>query len=186
MLFKPRVKPTLSERIRVWLWPRRSFRRSLLYLYKQVLRLTGSPHFIALGFACGAYASVTPFVGFHFITAWVLAFFARGSMLAAASGTVVGNPLTFPIYWTSTYQLGTLLLEGRIVSDEINFHLLLSSEAASTFWPIFRNMLVGAIPLGLVVAVPSYFVIYTAARAYQKRRQTYLKEKINQVVTVSV
>lgn len=180
MLFQPRLKPGLIDRLRVWLWPRRSWWRSILYLFKRVLRLTGSPHFIALGFACGAYASVTPFVGFHFLTAAILAFMVRGSLIAAASGTVVGNPITFPIYWSSTYQLGTLLTEGRWTSEQVNFNVIMSHEAMSTFWPIFKNMFVGAIPLGLVVAIPSYFVIYSAAWAYQKRRLAYL-EKRNQV-----
>ncbi|HMM65076.1 MAG TPA: DUF2062 domain-containing protein, partial [Mesorhizobium sp.] len=38
MLFKRRETESLWERLRVWLWPRRSFSRSLQYFSKRILR----------------------------------------------------------------------------------------------------------------------------------------------------
>ena len=44
MLFKRRSEQGLWDRFRLWLWPRRSFRRSALYYLKRILRLTGTPY----------------------------------------------------------------------------------------------------------------------------------------------
>ncbi|HEV7418115.1 MAG TPA: DUF2062 domain-containing protein, partial [Tianweitania sediminis] len=66
------------------------------YLLRRLERMTASPHQVAAGAAAGAAVSMFPLIGFHFIFGFVLAFLTRGSMLAAALGTAVGNPLTFP------------------------------------------------------------------------------------------
>ena len=85
MLFGRRTRPRPSERLRIALWPRRSFRRSFAYYKHRVMRLEASPHAIAAGVAAGAFASCTPFVGFHFILSFVLAWVIGGSMIAALS-----------------------------------------------------------------------------------------------------
>ncbi|WP_346433030.1 DUF2062 domain-containing protein [Breoghania sp.] len=64
MLFQRRTPPHWLEQIRVALWPRHSFARSAKYFGKRVLRLTASPHAVALGFAAGTFASFTPFVAY--------------------------------------------------------------------------------------------------------------------------
>ncbi len=107
MLFKRRDAPPIGERLRIFFVPRRSYGRSFRYYGKRVLRLSGSPHAVAAGVAAGAAASCTPFIGFHFILAFVVAFFLRGNMFAAAIGTAVGNPITFPVIWVTTFQLGS-------------------------------------------------------------------------------
>ena len=50
MLFRRRNRPTRIERLRVAVWPRNSWARSTRYFGKRVLRLTATPHAIALGF----------------------------------------------------------------------------------------------------------------------------------------
>src|SRR5215207_1487138 len=117
MLFKRRQTPGYWERFKLWLWPRVSWRRSALYYLKRILRLSGTPYAIAMGAAVGAAVSFTPFIGFHFILAFLIAWPLRGNMIAGAIGTCVGNPLTFPLIWATTYELGHLIMnqEGRHV-----------------------------------------------------------------------
>ena len=107
MLFRRRDAPPIGERLRIFFVPRRSYGRSFKYYGKRVLRLSGSPHAVAAGVAAGAAASCTPFIGFHFILAFVVAVFLRGNMFAAAIGTAVGNPITFPLIWVTTFQIGS-------------------------------------------------------------------------------
>ena len=85
MIFGRRNKPGLAERVRVFIWPRRSWLRSGKYFVKRILRLTGSPYAIAAGVAAGAFTSFTPFLGFHFIISWVLAFIIGGVLGLAAA-----------------------------------------------------------------------------------------------------
>ncbi len=182
MLFRRREKPSHLERLRVAVWPRHSWIRSVRYFSKRVLRLTATPNAIALGFAAGAFASMTPFIGFHFIISFAVAFFIGGNMLAAALGTAVGNPLTFPVIWATTYKLGSFILEGE--AKQLNKSALhrqlgenLLEKSFDTIWPLLKPMLVGAVPLGLIVGGLCYFLVYYSVRAYQANRKQRLASK---------
>lgn len=175
MLFRQRFKPDLWEKARVFLWPRRSWLRSFEYLRKRVVRLSASPHVIALGFAAGAFASCTPFVGFHFIIAAAVAFVLGGNIIASAIGTAVGNPLTFPFIWTTTFQLGTQVLPSpRMEAHSGDFSVDFFTQSLDTILPIFARMLIGSVPTGIVVGCVAYVVIRIITAAYQAARRRRL------------
>lgn len=178
MLFQRRKPPHWVERVRVALWPRHSFRRSAQYFAKRVLRLTASPHAVAIGFAAGALASFTPLVGFHFLLAFFFAFLVGGNLLASAIGTAVGNPLTFPLIWTSTYRLGALILgHGANGHPDETIKLDLLRQSLDAIWPIFKPMLVGSVPLGLAAAIVSYVIVFGMVRTYQTTRREKLSAR---------
>lgn len=182
MLFKRRDKPSHLERLRVAVWPRRSFARSARYFSKRVLRLTASPHAIAMGFAAGAFASITPFIGLHFLLSFVIAFVIGGNMVAAALGTVVGNPLTFPFIWASTFKVGSMIIYGeakeldhRAIDKHLDGGFL--EKSLDTLLPLIKPMLVGAVPLGLITATFFYFLVFYSVRAYQRTRRQKLTSR---------
>jgi uncharacterized protein (DUF2062 family) len=179
MLFRRRQRPTNIERLRVAVWPRHSWVRSTRYYGKRVLRLTATPHAIALGFAAGAFASFTPMVGFHFIISFALAWILRGNLIAAALGTSVGNPLTFPFIWASTFKVGQLILGGKQPGSHEEVHeefmTRLLDHSLDVLLPMFKPMMVGAIPIGLAVGTVSYFIIYKSVEVYQHRRRAVLE-----------
>lgn len=179
MLFKRRDTPSWFEKTRVLLWPRRSFARSTQYFFKRVLRVNATPYAIAIGVACGAFASFTPLLGMHIFLAFALACILRGNLIAAAIGTGVGNPLTFPFIWAFTFRVGRVIL-GEPVHHEAEPRLDGPSdytvEAISGFveqtWPVVKPMLVGSVPLGLTAAVSCYAVTYMTVLGYQSARET--------------
>ena len=117
MLFRRRKPDGLFERVRTYLWPRRSFSRSFQYLSKRILRLKATPHAVAAGVAAGVFASFFP-VGFHFVIAFVLCWVIAGNLVAAALGAVFfGNPLTFPILWGASWETGKLILWNNLLPD---------------------------------------------------------------------
>ncbi|HET7410858.1 MAG TPA: DUF2062 domain-containing protein [Paracoccaceae bacterium] len=196
MIFRRRERPSTRQRLREALAPRKGWRRGFDYISKRMRRLPDSPHRIALGFACGAFASFTPLFGLHFILAAVLAWMARGNVLAALFGTAVGNPLTFPLI------SGTALYTGRWMmgrnTDGGNFEAISHAfvEGLNAIWgtvkswfghgpsmldgllefagEIFLPYLVGGIVPGLIAAVVSYWVIGPIVAAYQERRRRKL------------
>ncbi len=183
MLFRPRHKPSFAAQLQRWLWPRRGIMRAWLYVWHRVTRISASPHVIAMGFAAGAFTSFTPFVGFHFIVAGLLAFIIGGNILASALGTAVGNPLTFPFIWLSTYNMGGFVL-GYESRDDIDLavpdgtmagFLSAPGQAFDAVWsvvgPVFTPMLIGSLPLGLATAAICYCAIYPAVDGYQRRRK---------------
>lgn len=186
MLFKRRDKRAVFDVVRAWIWPRRGWKRSWRYLWRRVARLPGSPHAIAIGFAAGVFSAFTPFVGLHFLVAALLAVAARGNLIASALGTFIGNPVTFPLIWVATYELGNLLLglEGRQDVDlegpaEGLWHVLTSpslmwTDVWSKLLPLIGPMMIGAVVLGGPIAAVFYFGVRIAVGAYQRRRHDRL------------
>lgn len=188
-MFKRRDKLSFLARSSNWIWPRAGLKRSMVYVWHRVARISGSPHFITIGVVSGVFASWTPFVGFHFLLAALIAFFLRGSLLASALGTFFGNPFSFPFIWLATYNFGGFLL-GYQAKNAIDLTLpkgtfwLLFTQPSAFFdavWvvmgPYFVPMLIGSIPLGLATSLPIYFVMRPVINKYQARRRNRLEEK---------
>jgi uncharacterized protein (DUF2062 family) len=174
MLFRRREAESLFARIRTAVWPRHSWSRSSRYFTKRVLRLSGSPHTVAIGVAAGVFTACTPFVGFHILISVVLAFAIGGNLLAAGMGTFIGNPLTFPVIWATTYSLGNQILGHH---SHVTFHQLVHDLVDRSFealLPILGPMTVGAIPLGLLVGAVFYVIAFFAVRAFRDLRRERL------------
>ncbi|MDP1729877.1 MAG: DUF2062 domain-containing protein [Devosia sp.] len=180
---KKRKKP-FKDRFRNAIWPKMGLRRYVVYLKNKVLRLSASPHAIAAGFASGAAVSIFPFVGFHFLLGFVLAFIVRGNLLAAALGTAVGNPLTFPFIFSATYQLGELML-GILapIAAETTPDAGQSSEIVAegplgrsleAVLPAVKNMVVGAVPLSIITFTVFYWLLHTIVGRFQAARRARL------------
>ena len=176
MLFARRDKEDRLTRFRVYFLPRRNYARSFRYVAKRVLRLRGTPNAIATGFAAGSFASFTPFMGFHFILSFALAWIFRGSMIAAAFGTAVGNPLTFPFIWAATLATGRMILgTGDGGADARGFGHLLSEKGFVALWePFILPMLVGGVPLGLASVLVFYPLTRMTVAAFQARKAARL------------
>jgi len=189
-MFKRREKLGLWARVSNWVWPRAGLKRSMIYIWHRVARISGTPHFITIGVVSGVFASWTPFVGFHFMLAALIAFFLRGSLLASALGTFFGNPFTFPFIWLATFNLGGFLL-GYEAQSHIDltlpkgtFLLLVTNPSAffEAVWtvmgPYFVPMLIGAFPLGIAICLPIYFVMRPIVSKYQEQRRIRLQSKL--------
>lgn len=170
MLFGRRNKPHWRERLGTAFWPKRGITRPFVYLAKRLPRLSATPHAIAAGFASGAACSFTPLLGFHFVLSFAVAFIARGNMLAAALGTAVGNPLTFPFIFAATYETGRWIysfLDGEKMPDSEAIEMQseeliergLFSVDLDQIWPVLTTMMVGSIPLGLLVFGVTYLIV---------------------------
>ena len=175
-MFSRRTPLPLIRRARELVWPRAGWRRTALYVGHRLGRLPGTPYRIAAGFACGAAISFTPFMGFHFLGAALVALLIRGNVIASAIGTAVGNPWTFPLIWIWTYNLGRLLL-GESGDSHFQEHLSMQyifDNFSSVFWP----MLVGGLPTAAV----AWFVFFWPVRAlvmqYQRRRDHRLRKRL--------
>jgi len=162
---------------RVWalVWPSGGWRRASLYIAHRLRRLPGTPYRIAAGFACGAAISFTPFIGFHFVGAALLSTLLRGSLLASAIGTVVGNPWTFPFIWTWIYALGQWLLGGEVVS-ELPAALSLTyifDRPLDVLWP----MTVGGVPTSVAAWFAFFWPVRGAVAEYQHARRRLVRRK---------
>ena len=136
-----------------------NFFRSIKFLKYKIFRIRDLPESIAVGLAWGAAVSFTPLLGFHILICFLGTFLMRGNLLAAAAGTIVGNPWTFPIIYFLGFKIGSLFYE-----PDINFFELKISFFLRNFEQLFIPTLIGSVPLAVIVWFITYkiskFVLY--------------------------
>ncbi len=197
MLLKRRTPPSRLERLRVWIWPRRSWLRSGQYVTKRILRLTATPHAVAAGVAAGVFTSFSPFMGFHFLISFIIAWLVRGNLIAAALGTFAGNPLTFPFIWAATYKTGHFILQstnhdsappalgeamGKVMDGLTSFDLTATMTALGDIWtPVLYPMMIGGLVVGTLFAIPAYILTRRAALMFRESRRDKLMRKAAEI-----
>jgi uncharacterized protein (DUF2062 family) len=181
-LFKRRIPLTWIQKLGRFVWPKQGFKRSVRYLAHRLKRLPATPHAIAAGCASGAAMSFLPLVGLHFILSFGLAWLVRGNMIAAALGTAVGNPLTFPIIYSSAYRLGRQILSFGATEPpgEPDIDIKAESEALMAtgldptalerLLPMWEVTMAGAAPMALVAFAVCYALVYNFAARFQAGR----------------
>ncbi|WP_208438373.1 DUF2062 domain-containing protein [Bartonella vinsonii] len=190
MLFRRREPVDFVKRVRLWLWPRRSFSRSFCYIRKRILRISATPHKVALGFSIGIFLACSPFFGMHVILAIFFSWILRGNFAAAIIGTVFSNPLTFLLIVMADYKIGYFCLSLFSNVNEISLsqiRILFEDLTLSNISPLFkgtwdsimRPMILGGTLLGLIFGSLSYIGVYRAiARFQQKRYQKIIKKSV--------
>ena len=173
----PATRPGDSwpERMRSWLWPRAGWQRVALHAWKRIRRLKDTPHAIACGFTLGVAVSFTPLVGLHVVIACLLAWGARGNIIAALLGTLAGNPLTFPFIWALIYQVGARLsgedAPARFDPRAVPEVEILLEEPQWSVTDVFATMMLGSVPVCLLLALAVYPVTRWSVGIYQHKRQ---------------
>ncbi len=198
MIFKRRNRASFWNRVREFFAPRKGFWRGMDYIGKRMRRLPDSPHRIALGFACGAFASFTPFFTLHFFLAAGLAWVVRGNILSALFGTIVGNPLTFPVISGISLWFGRWIMGRNDGGSDFEVITAAFAEAFNSIWgtmkswfgygpsmmdgflifldDVFLPYLIGGILPGLICGTIFYVIIGPLVAAYQVRRRQKLDE----------
>jgi uncharacterized protein (DUF2062 family) len=179
MLFARRRKPDLVETLRYTLWPRGGWKRAVLYRWKRLLRLSATPYAVAAGGAAGVFVAFSPLLGLHMLSAALIAWLLRASVVAAVIGTTVANPVTIPVMWGASYEVGTYILSGG--ADPVRrAHATPAREASGgsvlregfdEIRPILLPLLAGSVPLGLAAAAGTYAALHRSVSRLQARRR---------------
>lgn len=176
-MFKRRIPLPFHQRAGSYIWPRGGWRRSGAYVAHRLRRLPGTPYRIAAGFASGAAISFTPFIGLHFVLAAALALAVRGNVIAAAIGTVVGNPWTFPFIWLWTYSLGRWILgygqTTKVLPEDFSFQDIFENP-----FDVLLPMVLGGVPTALVAWFVFFLPLQRAVAGYQKARKRRLRKRL--------
>ena len=199
-MFKANKKKSIWRKLSDFIYPSIGIKRATKYTGHRLGRMKSTPYEIACGFAIGAAISFTPFLGLHFIISAIVAFIMRGSIIASAIGTVVGNPLTFPFIWALVYPTGAFLVgvdttNGGNIAEmfvfalekfgEINsWHLLFITDYSlaidmfdeyKTMWVDLFNIIyvfiIGSIPWVIIVWVIFFAIIYPLVKRYKQTKK---------------
>jgi uncharacterized protein (DUF2062 family) len=199
MIFKRRDRPSFSGQIRGAILPRGGWRRAIEYIGHRIRRLPDTPHRVALGFACGAMASFTPFFGLHFGLAVMLAWVLGGNIVAALIGTVVGNPLTLPLIAWISMALGRRILGTGLTGRDFERVAEALYLGAEGLWETFLSLfgmgesqwakvtlvwsevmlpyLVGGLLPGITTSIALYYLVRPLVAAYQAARRRRLARR---------
>lgn len=126
--------------------------RQLIIRFKKI---NGDPHYVALGMAIGVFISITPTIPFHTIIALFLAFILRGSKAAAAIGVWFSNPLTIPLFYKGSYDLGMSVL-GNSAPFSTKYESII--ELLKLGANVTIAMVTGGIILGILPGIAAYFI----------------------------
>ena len=154
MIFKRRDPRPLHLTLTEAIYPRRGWRRAVMYVVHRLRRLPDPPHRIGRGVAAGVFISFSPLFGFHLIGAWLIALAIRGNVIAALLATFFGNPVTYPIFayfsvWLGHWMLGMHTGLGmaeivdtfKVASVEFWDNVKAIFTAAPTVWTGMRSFL---------------------------------------------
>lgn len=202
-MFKRRERRSIWQVISGVLWPRGGWGRAFEYVKHRVRRLPDTPEKISRGVWAGVLASFTPFYGFHFIVAAIIAKLMRGNILAALMATFFGNPLTYVPIGIVALKTGHWLLG---VTPDPAFEESLGAKfagAGNDLWhnfaalftpakmnwdglarfydTVFFPYLIGGIIPGIFCATVCYYLSLPVITAYQNRRRKILRAKLDQL-----
>ena len=166
-MFRSRNQST-SQKIKNMLWPKKGFQRPLIYLRERISRMSASTHALALGIACGAAASMTPFIGFHFFIAALLAYLIGGNLFTSAIGTIIGNPWSFPFIWAADAYLGNLIVSQFGLDLWLtNFASTIESDMPVVF---FYKIVMGGLALAVIMFPIAYGLSYWGIHSWRGHR----------------
>ncbi|MBN8995808.1 MAG: DUF2062 domain-containing protein [Rhizobiales bacterium] len=173
MILARRNKRTFTEHIRETIWPSAGWSRSLRYFGKRILRLSGSPHAVATGFAAGIFVGWSPLFGFHYLMAVGLSLLLRGNVLAAVLSTTIANPVTLPALLALDYKVGAMIL-GHHPHPPPGIGHSIAEKSMAKILPVIEPLIVGWVIMGTITALASYFIVGYAVRAFQHARRERL------------
>ncbi|WP_458773774.1 DUF2062 domain-containing protein [Endobacterium cereale] len=163
--------------------------RNLRYYGLRAARISASPHGVASGIAAGVMIGWTPFLGFHIPLAIALAFLLRGSLVAAALGTLVANPLTFPLIWSASWEIGHFMLghpggaAGQVAGKQLDLAELVRTLRFAELWqPVLKPMLIGCLPPAIFCGVVVYAATYMGVKRFRARRRERMAARLHAMV----
>lgn len=142
------IKPDIFYK---WLKKKFNLYRFVRFYKHKINRIRDMPEAISIGLAWGAAVSFTPLLGLHIIICFLGTFLMRGNILAAAAGTIIGNPWTFPFIFYFDYKIGEFIYNDNI--EEFNLRI---SFLIENFEELFVPTLIGSIPVSIIVWIITY------------------------------
>ena len=145
----------------------------LAKLWYRLVTLKSSPRKIALGFAVGVFLSYTPTFGFQTVLALSVATLLRVNPIATVVGTYVTNFFTVGPIYLLCYQLGRFVLgmqsggNAEMTQTDAGWSILRLGKAGLGW--IGLEML-GAAIVGVITAVPAYFLSLFGVIRYRTAR----------------
>ena len=153
----------------------KSLKRRRLQLLLELMGRAEAPERVAAAVALGVGVGLSPFMGFHFFIAILLAFLFRLNKFDAALGSFAGNPWTLPPVYAMGYRLGRAVLgypPARVAPLQwrrILHHDFWISFHGPAFGPRMASFLVGTTILAVALGLGTYLLARGVLKLYHRR-----------------
>ena len=198
-LFKRRTPIGWWDWLKEQVYPKRGFKRQVMYVWHRLRRLPDPPHRIARGVFAGTFVNFPPILGIQMISAAGLAWVMRGNIIAALLATFLSNPVTTPVIAYVSLEMGYWVLG---LPGEVNLSGVFDAFAGATsdlwfnviamfgpekahwgglilFWKqIYLPYLVGSILPGILTSLVFYWLTIPVLTAYQALRRRRLIARV--------
>ena len=159
------------------------YRRLSFFVVHRILRTDDSPSRIARAVAIGVFMAWLPLIGLQMLFVLAFSFILRANKVVGLPIVWISNIFTLgPIYYPS-YLLGSAMLKSQTIgirSFEHHFREIFSSSLpwrgrikefvdllfAEVFYPTF----IGSLIIGLLLALPCYFLTIRAIERHRQHR----------------
>lgn len=185
-ILKRRHPKKIRHKIRDAVWPRMGWRRLVRYNKYRLVRIQDTERNIAVGLSWGAAVSFTPLMGTHILQAVFLTWLMRGNLVAAALGTLWGNPWTLPPMEWLSYETGKVIF--RMFGQSSGFAdlpkgLRISDFIAYVFahpFDLFFPWIIGGFFLTIVLW-PLFYVLHFQVLCKARQAQGRAKQDVADV-----
>ena len=153
----------------------KSLKRRRLQLLLELMGRAEAPERVAAAVALGVGVGLSPFMGFHFFIAILLAFLFRLNKFDTVLGSFAGNPWTLPPVYAMGYRLGRAVLgypPARVPPlqwQRILHHDFWLSFRGPAFGPRLASFLVGTTILAAAAGLGTYLLARGVLKLYHRR-----------------
>lgn len=160
-------------------------KKKLMNWAVKLVTQNSTPHEIAFGLSAGVFVGALPIMGIQMIVVlFLLIPFKNVNRFAAASGVWYTNPITFIPVYAFTYWIGTFFYHSDDVLDYAAFTTAfqgrdtltgffnLLKEEQGFFLDLFICTWIGGFILGVVLAIPTYYITRRAVGKYRSFKNT--------------
>ena len=167
--------------------PKKTFFCKIIHRLIEIIREKDPPPRIAFGMALGIFVGMLPIMGIQMVVVSLFALPLRANLKAALVGVWISNPITFiPMYY-GCYRFGLLFTSTPKLTWEAFKKLL---ELLAWDWSqipeslgrlvelsgdILMPLWVGSLILGVILAVPTYFITFWFVVGYRTRLAAHKK-----------
>jgi uncharacterized protein (DUF2062 family) len=148
-----------------------ALKQRIRQVWQKLSHLNATPGQIAAGFAIGICASFLPLNPSPEITAIVVAWLLKRSVIAAIAGaaaSILFVPL-LPFIWLAEYRLGKLILPVKhpvpVTLDQARIWDVLQKG-----WDVYAAMLIGSIIIATPVTLLTYLVVKRLAARWARKK----------------
>ena len=155
----------------------------IFFIYR-VLHVNDTPHRIALSIAIALFWTWTPTIGLQMVLTLATATLLRANKFVGLPFVWISNPATLIPIYVPNYFVGCWLTGGEYDGWKIIRRATLNAfEFSGGFWeyfvrignwfqaltPVFLELWVGSVVVGLLLAVMSYFTINRMVVVYRQK-----------------